>query len=443
MATRPERGPRGPTAPPEREKRALAALQGGPLVRSGDPELAALCVAALDVLRTDDPLELTHGFHSWPARFHPELPRRLLRAMPEARRVLDPFAGSGTTLVEAVCAGRAALGTDLNPLGVMLARLKAAPASEARRRALVESAAEIAERALEAGKAVRRSAVRAARSNAGRPRATRFDDPRCYPRHVYPELVTLRLAIDEAAPADATPDWISPWLREALLLVLSSIVVKVSLQRSDTDPRLIERKVARGAAARLFSVRASLLGDQLAAMARLIPAATPAPDVRAGDARHLDHVAAGSIDLVITSPPYFGTYDYAAHHERRFGWVGLAAAAIARFEQQEIGSRRGTTESETEAFVRWRADVDAYVGEIARVLAPGAMAFLLVGDSVVARRAIPGDGELRRAAAACGLEAVASASQRRIEPPRLVQGSAPAPYLPPRHEHLVALRKPR
>ncbi|NVL83943.1 hypothetical protein HWN75_27625, partial [Escherichia coli] len=69
-----------------------------------------------------------HGCHAYPARAHPVTARRRVDAFAPARGlVLDPFCGSGTVLIEAMLAGRNALGTDLNPLAVMLARAKTHP----------------------------------------------------------------------------------------------------------------------------------------------------------------------------------------------------------------------------------------------------------------------------------------------------------------------------
>ena len=437
-----------------RPRRALSGLQGGPITRSGDPTTSALLAAALDVVG-GELVEHTHAFHSYPARFHPLLPRRLLEARPKARRVLDPFVGSGTTLVEAVVAGRRASGGDVNPLAVALARFKSTPADAHRRGLLAAAAAEVA--------AVSHEAVRAARRRST-PRAapterTRYDHPRFYPPHVFRELVGLREAIDAVAPAEGpkarTRDCL--WLREALLLVLSSIVVKVSLQRSDTDETLVERMIARGAATRHFARRVDELIPRMQAFAEAVPRGTLAPDVRLVDARRLDHIAPLAIDLVITSPPYLGTYDYAAHHARRFGWLGFDTQTL---QEAEIGARRSSLtqppagaprpgrrgplaqtftpeEAEVAAIARWADDVKAFVGEIARVLADGGEAFLLVGDSTLGTRAIRGDEELRRAAAAHGLHVVAGASQARPEVYAPTQGQLDAG----KREHLIALQK--
>src|SRR5437764_1269421 len=100
---------RPPPRKPPGQRRALSA-SGGPVTADGPPEPARLVARALDVPRDADPRELTHGFHSYPARFHPLLVRRLLADLPRGATVLDPFVGSGTSMVEAVRAGARAIG---------------------------------------------------------------------------------------------------------------------------------------------------------------------------------------------------------------------------------------------------------------------------------------------------------------------------------------------
>lgn len=71
---------------------------------------------------------LTHGLHEYPARMIPQIAEKLLDTYTEeGDRVLDPFCGSGTTLVEAKLALRNAVGNDINPLAVLLAKVKSTP----------------------------------------------------------------------------------------------------------------------------------------------------------------------------------------------------------------------------------------------------------------------------------------------------------------------------
>jgi len=67
-----------------------------------------------------------HGLHEYKGKFNPQVVRALLNILEfrEGDRVLDPFCGSGTTLVECAHMGIASLGIDLNPLAVYVANAK-------------------------------------------------------------------------------------------------------------------------------------------------------------------------------------------------------------------------------------------------------------------------------------------------------------------------------
>lgn len=62
----------------------------------------------------------SHNFHSFPAKFPPQLPRKFIIALTSSGDVvLDPMLGSGTTIVEAYLAGRRGLGFDIDPLALL------------------------------------------------------------------------------------------------------------------------------------------------------------------------------------------------------------------------------------------------------------------------------------------------------------------------------------
>ncbi|MFA6076819.1 MAG: transcriptional repressor LexA [Candidatus Paceibacterota bacterium] len=70
----------------------------------------------------------THGIHTYPAMFIPQVGRRLLETYSkEGDTVCDIFCGSGTALVESRLLGRNAYGIDLNPLAIFLAHAKTTP----------------------------------------------------------------------------------------------------------------------------------------------------------------------------------------------------------------------------------------------------------------------------------------------------------------------------
>src|SRR5205085_12572327 len=81
-----------------------------------------------------------HSLHPYPAKFIPEIPSALIAELSaEGETVADIFCGSGTTLVEALRAGRRAPGIDANPLACLIARAKTARLGPSLRNALDET----------------------------------------------------------------------------------------------------------------------------------------------------------------------------------------------------------------------------------------------------------------------------------------------------------------
>ena len=71
--------------------------------------------------------EFTHCYHTYPAMMIPQIARTLIEEYkPKGRLdlILDPYMGSGTTLVEASLAGINSIGTDLNPLARLMGKVK-------------------------------------------------------------------------------------------------------------------------------------------------------------------------------------------------------------------------------------------------------------------------------------------------------------------------------
>lgn len=73
-----------------------------------------------------DPKYVTHGLHPYKGKFYPQLAKGLINLidLPYGSVVLDPFCGSGTTMLESYLNGFKGYGADMNPLGAMIARAK-------------------------------------------------------------------------------------------------------------------------------------------------------------------------------------------------------------------------------------------------------------------------------------------------------------------------------
>jgi SAM-dependent methyltransferase len=408
-----DRGPaRVPLPPhPPRARRAFSTLGGA--VDTGGEAKAAAVLRKLFAVDAAAARSLTHGFHSYAGRMHPSIARGAIAEWSAPAETVDPFCGSGTVLVEAQAAGRVAIGVDASPLATAIARVRTTLLGEAGRQRLVDEAARIAE---EAGDRARR------RKRPEVPRWARTEIERFH-AHVLYELLGLRELVF-ATQADA--------VGRALRLCLSSILVKF-MRSGPEAPRDGETKrIGRGVPSRMLSDRATELAGGLAAVERRAPAGTPAPRVLDADARDLP-IDARSAALVVSSPPYAGTYDYATQHAVRFAWLELP---VRNFRRAQMGARTAAIgDAPGEG---WGDDQRRFVAEIARVLRPGGYAMLVVGDGVVDGRPEYAPDAVAEAGAPVGLEPIARASQARpIHDRRLAQIFSAQP----RREHLLLLRR--
>src|SRR4051812_21428708 len=68
---------------------------------------------------------LSHGYHRYPAKFIPQLVKKLIETYTvKGDKVVDVFAGCGTTLVESKVHGRKSEGVDINPVAQLITRAK-------------------------------------------------------------------------------------------------------------------------------------------------------------------------------------------------------------------------------------------------------------------------------------------------------------------------------
>jgi DNA modification methylase len=138
---------------------------------------------------------------------------------------------------------------------------------------------------------------------------------------------------------------------------------------------------------------------------RVLAAAPPdgQVDIRQGDARSMNSVLSGSVDLVITSPPYLNAIDYMRGHRLSLVWLGYSLSDLRAIRSSSIGCERGPDHVEADKRIstiqaamvgiddvsqRHLAMIERYAGdalglmsEIARVLDKRGRAILVVGNS--------------------------------------------------------------
>lgn len=349
----------------------------------------------------DEPTtSLTHGIHPYPAKFPPQIPARLIEILTQPGDVvLDPFCGSGTTLVEALLLDRAAVGTDINPVAIL-----ATEAKTARLDVVAERGLEGLEQAVESDAARER----------GEPllfsESTVACSPVCPPSIPNLEHWFGPVAIKEIGLLLGRIEILQSQLaRKVARSALSAILVTVSNQDSETRytariKPLVAGDVLASFLRKLREVRGLLIAFREASAPR-------EARVLLADARHLSTDAVGPVDAVVTSPPYANAFDYHLYHRHRMYWLGYDPGELRR---REIGShlnyqRRG------DGIQTYRSDMRLCLESIATVLKPGGPCAVVVGDSVFFGKVVDNAGVIVSVATELGFRCL-TVVERRIHP---------------------------
>jgi len=186
--------------------------------------------------------------------------------------------------------------------------------------------------------------------------------------------------------------------KDFLRIVLSSIIVRVSNQESDTRFAAIRKDIPDGFCLSLFTERAKTYLDKLMEFSKSVTQKSSVQVFNA-DARNLSFLSDNSIDLIVTSPPYANTYDYYLYHKFRKRWLGLD---VEFAQYNEIGSRREFS-SLKESANKWLTDLHQCLSEMSRVLKKGSLAFVVIGDSVINKEIIRMNEEIEKLSSSVGL----------------------------------------
>jgi len=292
-----------------------------------------------------------HRLHPYLGKFIPQLVERLLaRYVAPGGHVLDPFAGSGTTLVQALESGYDATGIDVAAFNALLMQVKTARYD-----------------AFSLQKELREVLARPGRSRR-RPRGYVAE---WFAPVAAAELFHFRDLIDEYEHADVLRVVLTRAARSARQTRHFDLEFPHEPQREPYWCHKHRRTCRPVAEAGKFVTR--YLVDTLARIRAFDRVRTPARVARVlhGDARTVDFD--GPYDALLTSPPYPGLIDYHEQHRYAYELLGLDD----RRERELGAAARGTSRGALEEYV---AGISSVLRRCVSALAPGAPVLVVVND---------------------------------------------------------------
>ena len=356
----------------------------------------------------------THYLFRFPAKFHPPAVRCLLeRFSKPGDTILDPFCGSGTLLVEALIYDRAAIGIDVDPVATFISRVKCTPLSPKSLRRRFERLQQDLQR-------IRRTKSeydRLIHEDLSSRAIARFRDELRIPaipniEHWFRTYVILDLARIRAAIRNLDA---SPRVRDFFMACFASIIrnasnadpVPVSGLEVTAHMKNLNEQGRRIDPFELFDRRVE---RELAGMSELWEyAADASVRVHRGDATQLTrHLRSGTIDVVITSPPYNTAVDYYRRHTLEMYWLDLvksheerlelAPRYLGRFQIRQsnpklkiefssayvkrlIAHAAKVSAAQQRAVTHYCASMQRALEHIARILKPRGKAVFVVGNS--------------------------------------------------------------
>jgi len=269
----------------------------------------------------------THGYLKYPCKFIPHIPRWAIKryATGSDEVILDPFVGSGTTLVEAAIAGKTALGIDFDPLSRLLAKVKSTPLPISKIYKLKIDLSRLLTR------------TRKLKGDLPVPKIPNID--LWFSKKTIDELSRIKQIIEDYYNENNDKD-----IRDFLLIAFASIIRKVSFAENQSPKPYVSKKIKKVPKS-VFPTFVNTVDNNLEKMIEFTKVAKSEGGIIIGDdAREINKnqikkFSPEGIDLAITSPPYINAFDYVRSLKLENFWLGFVDNEIIKeLKKKQIGT---------------------------------------------------------------------------------------------------------
>ena len=351
--------------------------------------------------------QVTHGFHPYPGRFHPDLPKILLKQFPAGSIVFDPFMGGGTVLLEGLMRQHQVLGNDLNPIANMVTKERCRWISEKNAGRVWRALEDVRERVKT--RSMEKRQVRRRNVNW----LNKF-----HPPYLFVELLHWIDGIENLRSANE---------RDTLRAVFSSLIVKFSNKISETTEYTKPPSFPKGAVGKWMERKTQELLENQLELAKIIPNTRPAK-IWNENILKLEGPEENSVHCTITSPPFPGTYDYLELHELRMKWLDYSTNAMS---SGEITNRNYSPK-------QWKQVFREFMLKLRRLTAEDGVCYLVLADWIERNKRVSGLEFTQKYADSVGWKVDGSASvQREIFDSKLLKSFGKTG----KWEHLILLRQ--
>lgn len=252
----------------------------------------------------------THGFHKYPAKFIPHIPKWAITKYLNGDKdkfILDPFCGSGTTLVESVLSGYNAIGIDIDPLSAMISRVKTTRVDKCE---------------LEKISSWLIKEINDKRKGTFKPECETLDH--WFTNDAIKKLSTIRTSLNGIPEIFGNSKKVKD-IQDLLLICFSSIIRRVSNADNESQKTYVSHtKIKQPEEVNsLFFSQLNLFVERAKVFSETTNPSVKSKVVISSSAASLEKNLKGQkIDLAITSPPYIKAIDYIYNQMVELFWIG-------------------------------------------------------------------------------------------------------------------------